>query len=138
MRKPVLGILIGVVLGVLLVGPFVWAKSNKPEDQAVLNTSLAHQLLDAGLCANTLTVIRKGDIPKAIKLLETQLDNAVRNTQSLLDQGASLETEVPGQKSPNLVDGMRRAAEYLHQQDPASQQAAAADAIVLKLHEAGQ
>ena len=130
MWKPLLGGLIGLASGLVVGGAIGWCQGQRQTDAAILSTSLVHELEVAGLCADTLNVVRQGDGSKTVLLLENRLGASISQAQTRLSEGSRIPRTIP-----NLREAVRRAADYYLRQHPESMQASAADAVMARLQE---
>lgn len=97
-----------IAMAALLVGAgCTWFAARRIAEQELRSVILGHELEVTSLCANGLKLqdTQRGDT--LAMLFERRLDSAVDHAADLVDEGARLN---PG--SPNLVDSIRRAADY--------------------------
>ena len=89
-----------------------WILANQVDEDEAQRLQLAHEFETMSLCVNALTVLERGDVEKAKRLLEQRLAASLSVADHLAASGVTIDEAIP-----NLREGARRARDYVERHE---------------------
>ena len=100
------------IIVVIIVSAGSWILANQVDKDEAQSILLAHELETMSLCVNALTVLERGDVERATRLLEQRLASSLSTADRLASSGITID-----QPFPNLKEGARRARDYVERHE---------------------